>query len=99
VNIEPLAIASHRALHMRPKAPALSLAPPEAWTEAALCAQVDPELFYPEKGGAVRDAKRICAACPVAAECLEYALRCNDIFGVYGGLSPRQRRGLRRGAA
>jgi WhiB family transcriptional regulator, redox-sensing transcriptional regulator len=99
VNIEPLTTASHRALHMRPKAPTLTLPPPEAWMESALCAQVDPELFYPEKGGGTHAAKAVCASCPVVAECLEYALRSDDAFGVYGGLSPRQRRRLRRGAA
>ena len=44
------------------------------WHERALCAQTDPEAFFPEKGGSTREAKRVCMACEVRAECLEYAL-------------------------
>ena len=44
------------------------------WWFEGLCAQTDPELFFPEKGGSVREAKRVCAACPVRAQCLEHAL-------------------------
>ena len=44
------------------------------WQEQALCAQTDPEAFFPEKGGSTREAKRICVGCEVKAECLEYAL-------------------------
>ncbi len=71
---------------------------PLAWQADALCAQVDPEAFFPEKGGSTRDAKRICAACDVRAECLEYALQNDERFGIWGGLSERERRRLRRGA-
>ena len=44
------------------------------WQDKALCAQVDPEIFFPEKGGSTREAKRVCRPCDVHAECLEYAL-------------------------
>ena len=44
------------------------------WQDRALCAQTDPEAFFPEKGGSTREAKRICQGCDVRAECLEYAL-------------------------
>jgi WhiB family redox-sensing transcriptional regulator len=71
---------------------------PLAWQEDALCAQTDPEAFFPEKGGSTRDAKRICAQCTVRAECLEYALRNDERFGIWGGLSERERRRLRRRA-
>jgi len=71
---------------------------PLAWQADALCAQTDPEAFFPEKGGSTRDAKRICAACEVRAECLEYALANDERFGIWGGLSERERRRLRRGA-
>jgi WhiB family redox-sensing transcriptional regulator len=67
-----------------------------AWQEDALCAQTDPEAFFPEKGGSTRDAKRICAQCTVRAECLEYALKNDERFGIWGGLSERERRRLRR---
>jgi WhiB family redox-sensing transcriptional regulator len=45
-----------------------------SWQERALCAQTDPEAFFPEKGGSTREAKRVCLSCEVRAECLEYAL-------------------------
>ena len=44
------------------------------WQERALCAQTDPEAFFPEKGGSTREAKKVCLGCDVRAECLEYAL-------------------------
>ena len=68
------------------------------WQERALCAQTDPEAFFPEKGGSTREAKRICSGCEVRAECLEYALAHDERFGIWGGLSERERRRLRRAA-
>ncbi len=68
------------------------------WQERALCAQTDPEAFFPEKGGSTREAKRICSGCDVRAECLEYALAHDERFGIWGGLSERERRRLRRTA-
>jgi WhiB family transcriptional regulator, redox-sensing transcriptional regulator len=70
----------------------------ESWQERALCAQTDPEAFFPEKGGSTREAKKICVQCPVRAECLEYALSNDERFGIWGGLSERERRRLRRRA-
>ena len=64
------------------------------WWFAGLCAQTDPELFFPEKGGSTRAAKAVCAGCPVRAECLEYALAHDERFGVWGGTSERERRRL-----
>jgi WhiB family redox-sensing transcriptional regulator len=66
------------------------------WRARGQCAQVDPELFFPEKGGNSREAKRICAACPVREECLEDALGRSEQFGVWGGLTERERRMLLR---
>ena len=68
------------------------------WQEEALCAQTDPEAFFPEKGGSTREAKRICVGCEVKAECLEYALMHDERFGIWGGLSERERRRLKREA-
>ena len=67
------------------------------WQDRALCAQTDPEAFFPAKGGSTREAKRICSGCEVRAECLEYALANEERFGIWGGLSERERRRLRRG--
>jgi WhiB family redox-sensing transcriptional regulator len=69
-----------------------------AWQDRALCAQTDPEAFFPEKGGSTREAKKVCRACEVRAECLEYALAHDERFGIWGGLSERERRRLKRGA-
>ncbi|MGI8308224.1 MULTISPECIES: WhiB family transcriptional regulator [Saccharopolyspora] len=70
----------------------------QEWQERALCAQTDPEAFFPEKGGSTREAKRICAGCEVRSECLEYALQHDERFGIWGGLSERERRKLKRSA-
>lgn len=74
---------------------------PRSWQESALCAETDPEAFFPDKGGSTREAKRICAGCEVRAECLAYALdhaRDAGRFGIWGGLSERERRRLTRAA-
>lgn len=70
-----------------------------AWQAEALCAQTDPEAFFPEKGGSTRDAKRVCSACPVREECLKYAMDNDERFGIWGGLSERERRRLRKQAS
>lgn len=69
----------------------------EVWQERALCAQTDPEAFFPEKGGSTREAKRICTGCEVRDACLDYALKHQERFGIWGGLSERERRRLIRG--
>jgi WhiB family transcriptional regulator, redox-sensing transcriptional regulator len=69
--------------------------PPPAWVEAAICAQTDPEAFFPEKGESADPARRICAVCPVQRDCLEDALPDADRRGVWGGTSEIQRRRLR----
>jgi WhiB family redox-sensing transcriptional regulator len=66
----------------------------ESWRADALCAQTDPEAFFPDKGGSNRDAKATCLKCDVREECLAYALRTNQQFGIWGGLSERERRNL-----
>jgi WhiB family redox-sensing transcriptional regulator len=65
-----------------------------SWQTDALCTQTDPEAFFPEKGGSTKDAKKICLSCDVRNECLEYAIANDERFGVWGGLSERQRRKL-----
>lgn len=73
---------------------AIATVPQGDWVTEALCAQVDNEIFFPDKGGSVREGKQVCAQCPVAAECLDYALANNERFGIWGGLSERERRKL-----
>lgn len=95
------------AQFLTPGRPQLSLVPEQAdidqealdeqWQERGLCAQTDPEAFFPEKGGSTREAKRICQGCEVRSECLDYALANDERFGIWGGLSERERRRLKRG--
>jgi WhiB family redox-sensing transcriptional regulator len=74
-------------------APVADYAPgDESWRQDALCAETDPEAFFPEKGGSTREAKRVCVGCPVRMQCLEYALDNDERFGIWGGLSERERR-------
>ena len=70
----------------------------DSWREVAACAQTDPELWFPTKGGANGlHAKQICGGCPVQAECLQDALESGDVLhGIRGGVSARNRRGMLR---
>ena len=71
------------------------------WFDRAACKGMDPELFFPvgTTGPAlvqIAEAKAICAECPVAVDCLLYALETGQIAGVWGGMSEDERRELRR---
>jgi len=76
----------------------LNITGPPAWMTGGVCAQVDPDLWFPEKGGSTREAKALCARCPVHPECLAYALAHDERFGVWGGASERDRRRMKRTA-
>jgi WhiB family redox-sensing transcriptional regulator len=62
-----------------------------AWKNEGNCVGVDPDLFFPDRGEATREAKQVCAGCPVKRRCLEYALDAGEKFGVWGGKSERRR--------
>jgi WhiB family transcriptional regulator, redox-sensing transcriptional regulator len=66
------------------------------WADQARCLQAEPDTFFPEKGGSTREAKRICSGCDVRDLCLEYALINEERFGIWGGMSERERRKLKR---
>jgi WhiB family redox-sensing transcriptional regulator len=66
------------------------------WTTDGLCREIDTDMFFPEKGGDVRTGKAVCRVCPVSLECLAYALRHDERFGIWGGLSEQERRRLRK---
>lgn len=74
----------------------LDLPARQEWVDDALCAQTDPEAFYPEKGGPAKAAKDICRQCPVIEQCLEWALEHGDRYGIWGGKSERERRKILR---
>ncbi|QXV62916.1 WhiB family transcriptional regulator [Amycolatopsis sp. TNS106] len=61
------------------------------WHDDALCAETDPELFFPDDDDDAVDAKRICARCEVRAQCLMYALEADERTGVWGGVSAGER--------
>lgn len=82
-----------------PVVPLAAVGEEPEWHERALCAQTDPEAFFPEKGGSTREAKKICTGCEVRSECLSYALAHDERFGIWGGLSERERRRLKRAAS
>ncbi|ARQ95494.1 WhiB transcriptional factor [Mycobacterium phage Shandong1] len=72
---------------------------PEAWEAAALCTQVDPELFFPGKGDSAKPAKQICARCPVVDECRERAMSFDgEVWGIWGGTTAYDRRLAKRAA-
>ena len=64
------------------------------WMDDALCAQVDTEIFFPEKGGTTKPAKAVCSRCPVKEPCLADAIEHHERYGVRGGKSERERRAL-----
>jgi WhiB family redox-sensing transcriptional regulator len=66
------------------------------WQSRANCMGVDPDLFFPERGASTREAKEVCRGCVVREDCLEYALANGEKFGIWGGLSERERRRVRR---
>lgn len=81
-----------------------ALAGPQPWMTHAACAHTHwPDQFYPDTGDhlTTEKARRICSRCPVAVECLSYALTHDEQTGIWGGLGPGQRTTLqrKRGAA
>jgi len=67
-----------------------------AWQDYSNCRGADADLFFPERGASTRKAKAICNACQVKAECLEFAIIQSEKFGIWGGLSERERRRIRK---
>src|SRR3954451_3510452 len=71
------------------------------WRTASACRDLDSNLFFPagETGPAaiqIAQAKSICAQCPVANECLEFALATHQDYGIWGGTTEDERRQIRR---
>lgn len=67
------------------------------WQQFALCAQTDPEIFFPVWGDPVTKARRICGACEVQAICLKERLADpDDSYGFVGGKTVQERKALRR---
>lgn len=67
-----------------------------SWQDYGNCRGADSDLFFPDRGASTRRAKQICAECEVRIECLNYAIDNGEKFGIWGGLSERERRRVRR---
>lgn len=67
-----------------------------SWQDFANCRGADPDLFFPERGASTRAAKAICRECQVRAECLEFAIVSSEKFGIWGMMSERERRKIRK---
>lgn len=65
------------------------------WLKKALCAEIDPELFFPEVGGNSRNARRMCSRCEVKTECLNEALKDSTLMGIWGGTNQKERKLIR----
>lgn len=66
------------------------------WAAFAVCRDRDPDLFFPVTPDGERDAVRICAGCPVQVDCLEFSIEAKIRFGVWGGMTEKERRSLHR---
>ena len=62
-----------------------------SWQERGSCRGVDPELFFPSTDDDAITGKAICGACPVRLACLAFAIERNERFGIWGGLTERER--------
>lgn len=67
-----------------------------SWQDYANCRGADADLFFPERGASTRKAKAICGECQVKAQCLDFAIDVGEKFGIWGGMSERERRRVRR---
>lgn len=66
------------------------------WKASGNCRGADPDTFFPERGGSTREPKEVCRGCSVRDECLVHSLQIGERHGIWGGLSERERRRLRR---
>lgn len=66
--------------------------------ETATCAEIDPDLWFPEKGATSREAKRLCRSCPLLAACRQWALTHPSAaaHGIWGGMTERERKDERK---
>lgn len=67
-----------------------------SWQSFASCRGKNADLFFPDRGASTREAKRICGQCEVRIECRDYAISHNERFGIWGGMSERERRRFRK---
>lgn len=75
----------------------MGIADEARWLRRGACRSSDPELFFPLTPSRLQeaDAKAVCAGCQVLTECREYALRAGESEGIWGGMTPEERRRAR----
>lgn len=68
----------------------------ERWMDLSACSQLPPDMWFPTLGDTptAQRAKEVCASCPVRQQCLEYAIEHGFDDGIWGGLTPKQRKGV-----
>lgn len=66
------------------------------WAAFAVCRDRDSDAFFPLTPQGEREAIRVCQGCPVQMDCLEFALEAKVRFGIWGGMTEKQRRTLER---
>ena len=95
IRVFPIVKPERQPSAARPPAGASTRLEPEPWRKDAACLNHDPEDWFPEPGDDPRrtaDAQHVCRTeCPVKTECLLYALARHERFGIWGGMTPRQR--------
>ena len=76
--------------------------PRQPWMAAALCREVDPDIFYPGPGGdrsvfeEQSRAREVCSRCPVVEPCLDLALRFSGGYGIWAGMNGEERAAIKR---
>ena len=75
--------------------PALAVPTTGNWHGRGLCVGEDPDVFFPSHGAPGTKARKICTACTVREQCLDYAVAADE-FGIWGGLDQQERRSLRK---
>ena len=75
----------------------IAIPDPAPWMTEALCAQSDPDAWFPERGDSVSIPRRVCQDCPVRVECLTHAIDTGEREGIWGGMTGYQRRAFANG--
>jgi WhiB family redox-sensing transcriptional regulator len=73
--------------------------PPDHWQDRAACFGIDPDVFFPVSEDEAGTALAFCGGCRIREECLAWALKNGERYGVWGGLTEQQRRRVQRQVA
>ena len=82
--------------NLEDKTPEVFMLECPSWQKDGACLGSHPDLFFLKRGEKARPAKEVCRQCKVREECLEYALDTSEKFGIWGGLSEKERRKFKR---